>query len=68
MADPLDDEQGGRPVVELLARFGPDPDPSLAAARACLLGLGQVVLDPLPGQMVGERTPAVPTPASRSIG
>ena len=65
--DPLDDEQRGRPVVELLARLGPDPDPRPAAARARLLGLGQVVLDPLPGQVVGQRPPAVPAPASRSI-
>jgi hypothetical protein len=59
---PLDDEQGRRPVVELFARLGPDPDPKDAAARARLLGLGQVDLDPLPGEVVGQRSPTVPAP------
>lgn len=60
---PYDDEHGGRAVVELLTRLGPDPDPWLAAARARLLGLGQVDLGPLAGKMVGQRAATVTAPA-----
>jgi hypothetical protein len=45
-------------VVRVLARPGPDSDPRHPAARASPLGLGQVDLDALPGQVLGEPPPA----------
>jgi len=61
----LDDEQGRRAVVELFARLGADALAHPVATRARLLGFGQVVLDALAGQMIGQRSAPVTTALRR---
>jgi hypothetical protein len=61
----LPDEQGGGSVVEPLGHVGPNPNPDALAVRARLLGLGQVYLDALAGQVVRQRATTVPPPPGR---
>ena len=65
-SDVLDDEERGRDVLQLLADLLADLDAHVAAVRAGQLLGGQFVLDPLPGQVLGEPLPpASPPPPLR---
>jgi len=55
----LDHEQRRRPIIELFAPVRADIDASLAAARADALGLGQLVMPRLAGQVVRQATAAM---------
>src|SRR3954453_7911583 len=60
----LDHEERRRHVLQLLADFLADLGARASAIRAGQLLVGQLVLDPLPGQSLGERlpSPSPPTP------
>ena len=61
----LDHEQRRRPIVELFAPVRADIDAHLATGRAGALGLGQLVMPGLAGQVVRQAAASVgaaPTP------
>ncbi|MDB5308759.1 MAG: hypothetical protein JWO38_2961 [Gemmataceae bacterium] len=65
--DELPDEERGRAIVEPFGHIDPDPDASRLAARTHLLGIRQVDLHPLPGQ-VGRPRPTTMSPSLRRCG
>jgi len=55
----LDHEQRRRPIIELFAPVCADIDAHLAAGRASALGLGQLVMPGLAGQVVRQAAATV---------
>jgi hypothetical protein len=64
----LDHEQRRRPVIKLFAPIRADVDTHLAAARADALGLSQLVMPGLAGQMVRQAAAAMRSAAAFGLG
>jgi hypothetical protein len=64
----LDDKQGGRPILKLLAPGHTDVNPLLPATLANTLGLGQFVMHHLAWQVRGQTSSAVWPGASLGWG